>query len=227
MRAFLSRTRRNRADSMERALNPQEPRRPIPRTTGLPRVATLTEDGSNSMHVPMASALFYPPSLSHGRYPEPLEPAPAHLARSASLPMPQRGRRRERRGRTTRGADIDAYGRRGGRPDSDDWDGEDKEELPAYESVDVRGPPRYNDVNMGMHYVGETQGRVLALPLPTLDPSMERTEVERERERERAVERALQTMPGEGSADRSASHSPHDRTSSFEPQSAMQNPRTS
>ncbi|OCB86007.1 hypothetical protein A7U60_g6902 [Sanghuangporus baumii] len=146
--------------------------------------------------MPVTASFFYPPCLTHGPYPEPLEPAPAHLARSVSLPGIERGRRSERRSRrAARGADIDAHGRRGGQPDADDWDGDDKEELPAYESVAVGGPPRYADVDV--QHVGGLPVSVVTLPMTIPEARESRESLERER----AVERALQQeVTGESSS---------------------------
>ncbi|KAL5498284.1 hypothetical protein ACEPAH_2424 [Sanghuangporus vaninii] len=120
--------------------------------------------------MPITASFFYPPCLTQGPYPELLEPAPAYLARSVSLPGIERGRRSERRSRgAARGADIDAYGRRGGQPDADDRDGDDKEELPAYESVAVGGPPRYADVDV--QYVGGLPAREAGSDIPASAPS--------------------------------------------------------
>ena len=149
MRSFL-RHRNRRSDSTDRILNTRERRVSLPHTTGLPRPRTLS-----GASLPFAESLFYPPSLVHGRYPEPLEPAAAHLASSTTPGTVERGRSSRR---AVRGVDTDAHGRRVGRPDSDDWDGDDKEELPAYESAVVAGPPRYADVDL--HYYGGIPLRV-------------------------------------------------------------------
>ena len=208
LRGFFSRSHRHGADneSSDDILSTRERRQSLPRTTGLPRPHTMS--GSS---VPVSTAFFYPPCLTHGPYPEPLEPATAHLARSVSLPGLDRGRRSERRGRrAARGADIDARGRRGGQPDPDDWDGDDKEELPAYESVAVGGPPRYADV----HFVAGMPVRVVTLPasIPEEREGRESTSLEREV----AVERALQR---ELTRDSSGSTSP-DRPRARESESA-------
>lgn len=113
------------------------PSRPhsVPRTTGLPRVPTSGEPGALSM----SAALFYPPSLSNGRYPATMEPLPAVIASATGAMDRGRGRR------AARGTDIDAHGRRTGARDVDDGDGgDDKDELPAYDNVG--GPPKYIDL---------------------------------------------------------------------------------
>ncbi|KAL5478836.1 hypothetical protein ACEPAI_2113 [Sanghuangporus weigelae] len=182
LRSFFSQPRGDRTESRDNILTTQERRQSLPRTTGLPRPHTLS--GSS---MPVTASFFYPPCLTHGPYPEPLEPAPAHLARSVSLPGFERGRRSERRSRrAARGADIDAHGRRGGQPDVDNRDGHDKEELPAYESVAVDGPPRYADVDV--QYVGGLPVRVVTLPMTVPEARESRESLEGER----TVERALQ-----------------------------------
>lgn len=113
------------------------PSRPhsVPRTTGLPRVPTSGEPRPLSM----SAALFYPPSLSNGRYPATMEPLPAVIASATGANERGRGRR------AARGTDIDAHGRRTGARDADDEDGgDDKDELPAYDNVG--GPPKYIDL---------------------------------------------------------------------------------
>ena len=113
---------------------------------------------------PSEEALYYPPSLVHGRYPVPLEPETAHIAPDA---LPSAGGRRGRRAAT--GADIDVGGRRGGRPegaeDEEGWD--DKEMLPAYESVAVGGPPRYV-LDTNSNAVECESPFVIAMPEPAL-----------------------------------------------------------
>ncbi|EJD05034.1 uncharacterized protein FOMMEDRAFT_139637 [Fomitiporia mediterranea MF3/22] len=182
MRSFIPRRRTQRSGSTDRILDTRERRRSLPRTTGLPRVRTLSNESS-----PVMASLFYPPSLVHGRYPEPLEPAPAHLAHSASIRGLNRGMTERRGRRAVRGADTDLYGRRGGRQDSDDLDGDDKEELPAYESVAIGGPPRYADGDL--HVVGGVPMHILTLPMPTLASNRDVTELGRERMIEQALQR--------------------------------------
>ncbi|KAL5520437.1 hypothetical protein ACEPAG_9661 [Sanghuangporus baumii] len=148
--------------------------------------------------MPVTTSFFYPPCLTQGPYPGPLELTPAHLARSVSLPGIERGRRSERRSRrAARGADIDAHGRRGGQPDTDNWDGDDKEELPAYQSVAVGGPPRYADVDL--QYVGGLPLRVVTLPMTITEVRESREPLEGERVDERAlhqeVTRELSSSP--------------------------------
>ncbi|KAH8114859.1 hypothetical protein DFH11DRAFT_1590087 [Phellopilus nigrolimitatus] len=104
-------------------------RRSLPRTTGLSRGVSGPTAGSTPP-LAMSATLFYPPSLTTGRYPVLAEPLTAHLD----------GIRRGRR--AAQGADIDAQGRRGDGENSDD-----KDELPAYESVG--GPPKYVDMDVG------------------------------------------------------------------------------
>lgn len=63
--------------------------------------------------------------------------------------------------RAARGAEIDAGGRRGGRPDPDDHgdvDGDDKEILPAYDHG-TNGPPKYAEVMIGNVLSGRERSR--------------------------------------------------------------------
>lgn len=126
-----------------------EHRRSLPRTTGLPSM-NARDISSRPGSLSANASLFYPPSLAHGRYPVVLEPLPAHLADSlGTIRRGEGGGRGRNSSRAARGADIDAGGRRAGGRDPDDTDDEDKgDELPAYESVQVGGPPRYADNDM-------------------------------------------------------------------------------
>ena len=122
--------------------------RSVPRTTGLPRLASDSSGDNLTIPMPitMSAALFYPPSLSHGRYP-------------VIVATQDRGRNR----RAAQGADIDAQGRRLGPRDPDDHEGDDdKDELPAYDNVN--GPPKYMDLQVQM---------VGAIPLGALPMQVE------------------------------------------------------
>ena len=92
-----------------------------------------------------------------------LEPLPAHLA--DSLGTIRRSSRGRNSSRAARGADIDEHGRRGGGRDPDDTDDDDDKEydLPAYESVQGGGPPRYADGNESIQMVDGIPMRVIPL----------------------------------------------------------------
>lgn len=83
--------------------------------------------------LPLSAALFYPPTMTR----IPRASLISTLSSSQSQ-QPPRGRR------AAHGADIDVQGRRGGGRDLDDremYGGDDKDILPAYETVG--SPPKY------------------------------------------------------------------------------------
>ncbi|KLO16526.1 hypothetical protein SCHPADRAFT_211529 [Schizopora paradoxa] len=102
-----------------------------PRTTGL----SLDNERRYSMPtpLPLSAALFYPPTMT--RIPR---ASLISTLGTSQTQQPPRGRR------AAHGADIDVEGRRGGGRDIDDremYGGDDKDILPAYETVG--SPPKY------------------------------------------------------------------------------------
>jgi len=134
--AFLRYTRRRQA--LVRHVRDQSPSsvngtRRHPRTTGLPFDNDRRFSSGPPAPLPMSAALFYPPAMTR----IPRASLISNLSSSQSQ-HPPRGRR------AAHGVDIDGQGRRGGERDLDDremYGGDDKDFLPAYETVG--SPPKY------------------------------------------------------------------------------------